>query len=122
MQSDSKRLRKGEFAECDVAADGVTLSLAHDEIFLEHPLHVWEQARAAEEAHVRAELLAPFATRFATSARVRRADSDLVARLDARHAGAHGRDDRRCLVAGNQRLAHDEAAVSSLEVVMQIGA
>ena len=122
MQSDGKRLRKREFAECDVAADGVALALAHDEIFLEHPLHVWEQARAAEEAHVRAELLAPFATRFATSARVRRADGDLVAHPDAGDAGTEAGDYRRCLVARNQWFPHDEAAVPALEVVMQIGA
>ena len=53
---------------------------------------------------------------------MRRAYGDFVTGLDARDAGAHGRDDRGCLVAGKQWLPHDEAAVLALEVVMQIGA
>ena len=81
-----------------------------------------EEARAAEEAHVAAQLLAALAAVVALAARMRRADGDLVADLDARDAGADRGDDAGGLVPGNQRLAHDEAAVAALEVVMEVGA
>ena len=69
----------------------------------------------------RAELLPALAAIVALAAGMRRADGDIVTRLDARNAGAGLGDDTRGLVSGNQRLSNDEAAVASLIVVMQIG-
>src|SRR5437763_9242369 len=122
MQPHRQLLGEGELAQRDVAVDWIALPFAHHEIFAKHALHMRKEARAAEELHVRAQLLTTFATIVAPAARVRRAYGDFVTGLDARDAGAHGRDDRGCLVAGNQWLPHDEAAVLALEVVMQIGA
>ena len=53
VQRDRQRLGERELAERDVAGHRIALPLAHHEVFLEHALHVREEARAAEEAHVR---------------------------------------------------------------------
>jgi hypothetical protein len=120
MQPHRKRLREGQLSQRDVASDRIALALAHHEIFLEHPLHVREQAGAAEEFHLRAEVLAPFAAVVAAPAGMRRRDGNVVTLLHARDAGPNGRDDAGRLVARNQRLAHDEAAVAALEIVVEV--
>ena len=92
VQRDRERLRERELAERDVAADRIALALAHDEELAEHSLHVRKEARAAEEAHLAAELLATFAAVVALAAGVRRAHGDLVADFHARDAGPDRRD------------------------------
>jgi len=82
VQRDSEGLGERDLAERDVARHRVALALAHHEVLAEHALHVREAARAAEEAHVLAQLLAPLAAIAAPPARVRRTDRDLVAFLD----------------------------------------
>jgi hypothetical protein len=120
VQSHCKRFREGELAQRNVAFDREALALTHHEVFAEHSLHMREEARAAEKLHVRAQLLASLATIFAMSTRVRWADGHFVAWLDPGDARAHARDDCGRLVPGDQRLAHDKAAVTAFEVVMQI--
>src|SRR5262249_47859871 len=122
VQAHRERLRERKLAKRDVAADGVALALTHHEVFLEHALDVREEARAAEELHVRAELLAAFAATLATAARMRRAHRHLVADAHARDARTDAGDDRGGLMSGNQRLADDEVAVAALEVIVEIGA
>ena len=87
------------------------------------PCTCGKQARAAEEVHVAAELLAALAAVVAAAAGVRRRHRDLVADLHARDAGADA-PRRRADASwpGNQRLAHDEAAVAALEIVVEVGA
>jgi hypothetical protein len=53
---------------------------------------------------------------------MRRVDRDLVADRDARHRGAEPGDHARCLVAGDQRLAHRERADPAVLEVVQVGA
>src|SRR5207244_12284031 len=74
------------------------------------------------KAHVAAELLAALAAIFALSARMRRADGHFVARLDASYAGADFGDDAGDFMSRNERLANDEAAIASLEIVVDVGA
>jgi hypothetical protein len=52
---------------------------------------------------------------------LRGADRDLVPGLDAGDALANLRDDSRSFVAGNQRLADNEAPVPALVVVVEVG-
>ena len=99
METHGERLGERELAERDVAADRVALALAHDEIFLEHALHVRKLARAAKKSHVRAQLLAALAAVVAATAGVRRGYRDLVAHPDAGHARADGGDHGGRLVA-----------------------
>ena len=58
VQADRERLGERELAERDVGRDGIALPLAHHEVLAEHALHVREEAGAAEELHVDAQLLA----------------------------------------------------------------
>lgn len=81
-----------------------------------------KHARAAKEMHVLAQLLASLPAIPAAAAGMRRTHRDLVAGLDARDAGTGRDDDSRRLVPGNQRLAHDETAVSSVLEIVEIGA
>ena len=120
VQRDGQRLRERELAQRHVARDRIALPLAHHEVLAEHALHVRVEAGAAEEAHVAAELLAALAAVVALAARVRRAHRHLVADLDPGDAGADRGDGGRRLVARNQRLAHDEAAVAALVVIMDV--
>src|SRR5690606_31566961 len=117
VQPDRQRLGERELAQRDVAADRIALALAHHEILGEHALHVRVQARAAEELHVRAELLAPGPATFAAPAGVRWRDRDVVPLAYARDIRPDRLDDGRRLVPGDQRLANDEAAVAAFEVV-----
>src|SRR6185437_10596868 len=121
VQRHGERLGKRYLAKRDIAFDRIALALAHHETLAEESLRVRKHARAAEKAHVLAELLAAAAAIGAASARMRGADRDLVADLDARHAFADRDDDGRRLVPGNKRLAHDEAAVPALVEIVQIG-
>ena len=91
METDGERLRERQFAERDVGLHRVALALPHHEVLLEHPLHVREAARAAEEAHLRAEVLAPLAAVVAAAACVRRRHRDLVAHVQVEPAGEHAR-------------------------------
>ncbi len=68
-----------------------------------------------------AKMLAPLPAILAAAAGMRRRDRDPVAGLHSRHAGPYGLDDAGRLVPRNQRLAHDEAAVAALEVIVEIG-
>src|SRR5207253_6154811 len=122
VQANRKWLGECQLSQAHVAGHRVALPLAQDEILGEHALHVRVEARAAEEAHVAAQMLAPFAAIVAAPTGLRRTHRDLVAGLDARDALADLRDDARSLVSGNERLADDEASIPAFEVIVQIGA
>jgi hypothetical protein len=122
VQTDRQRLGKRNFAQAHVARDRVALALSHHEVFAEHALHVRIQTGAAEEAHVSAQMLAALATIIAVPARMRRAHRDPVSDLDPGNAGADPRDDTRGFMAWNEGLAHNEAPVAALEIIVQVGA
>src|SRR5438309_5223133 len=79
-----------------------------------------KEARAAEEFHICAQMLASLATVFAAPACVGRRHGHLVAGLHPGDAFADTCDDGGRLVTGDQRLAYDEAAVAAFEVIVKI--
>jgi hypothetical protein len=122
VQRDRERLGHRDLGERHVGRHRDALLLRHQEELAERAVHVREHARAAEEAHVRAQVLASLAAAGASPAGPRGIDRDPVAGLDAGHARTGGGDDPGGLVAGDQRLADHEAAVAAVEVVVHVGA
>ena len=120
MQSHRKRFGERKLAQRDVPRHGIALPLAHHEVFLEHALHVRKQARAAEEFHLGAEVLAALTAIVTATTGMRRRNGDVVARFHASDAGTDRGDDAGGFVAWDQRLAHDEAAVAAFEIVVEI--
>jgi hypothetical protein len=123
VQRHRQRLGHGDLAERNlVVRDLHTLRFGHREVLAEHALHMWEHARAAEEANVVAEILAALAAGRAFAAGARRIDRDAIARGHARDAGTDCGHDARGLVAGCERFADHEVADPAMQVVVQIGA
>ncbi len=98
----------------------------HTQIFLEHALGVRQQPRAAHEAHVDTQVLAPGRAIAATPARPARIGDDAVTDGNApdpiTDPVADLYDVAGHLVAEHERLAHPHLADPALEIVVQVGA